>query len=415
MQPSSYSHQPSRSPWSSSRLIAVSCAPGGLSRATIAYCSIPSPVAPSSENMSRTCCRDPPSGPSRKTMILIVQCPDDCSRAAARSWLPASRRTRIRSPAATPRTKNGVLSSRTTSGPTVIAHKPSLAAGGHPSSSRARSKTTFTNRSAVPPSGLVSSTAPACPAIGPPARSASHKAFSSRDQDFAADASNHYSLHNVITRSQRDAGVSPKTPTYRRLFAHSRWADSEVLGAQIVRFGTAIAGLASTRESQPRVPHVAAWRQRVRLAGAPAGRRRVSSACSARGDHRPYQGAVTDFGGVLLGKDAELEHGVGGALHALAIHRAGGEIGQRHDSGHLGRQVVGLPHGRPGGAGVVLGERLSLLDRPHERGRCPGVLLRPRLGGDVPADREVQGGALVQVGQFHLAVVLFGLAGVGLG
>ena len=109
------------------------------------------------------------------------------------------------------------------------------------------------------------------------------------------------------------------------------------------------------------------------------------------------EGALPDFGGVLPGKEAELEHGVGGALHALLINRADGEVGQRHDRGHLARQLIGFPHGRPGGAGIVLGERLPLLDRPHERGRCLRMLPRPRLGGDIPADREVQGVALVQV------------------
>src|SRR5690348_9092958 len=47
-----------------------------------------------------------------------------------------------------------------------------------------------------------------------------------------------------------------------------------------------------------------------------------------RGDHRPDQSTVSDFGGVLLGEDAELEHGVGGALHAFVIDRADREAGQ---------------------------------------------------------------------------------------
>jgi hypothetical protein len=82
---------------------------------------------------------------------------------------------------------------------------------------------------------------------------------------------------------------------------------------------------------------------------------------SAGGGHRPYQGALPDFGGVLPGKKAELEHGVGGALHTLLINRADGEVGQRHDRGHLARQLIGFPQGRPGGAGIALGERLPFL------------------------------------------------------
>jgi hypothetical protein len=35
------------------------------------------------------------------------------------------------------------------------------------------------------------------------------------------------------------------------------------------------------------------------------------------------------------------------------------------------------------------------------------VLLGPRLGGDVPVDREVQRGALVEIGEFLIAVGLF--------
>jgi hypothetical protein len=76
---------------------------------------------------------------------------------------------------ATPRTKNGVLSSRATSDVTGTAHKPSLPAGGHPSSSCGNSKLTFMNWPAVPLPGLISSTASACLTQPAPARAAFEK------------------------------------------------------------------------------------------------------------------------------------------------------------------------------------------------------------------------------------------------
>src|SRR5208283_4253781 len=93
-------------------------------------------------------------------------------------------------------------------------------------------------------------------------------------------------------------------------------------------------------------------------------------------------------------------------LDAGLDHRADRITGQRYGCGHLGWQIVVVRHGGLNRGSVAVGDRLSLLDRPRERGRRLRVLLRPGLGGEIAVDGQVQNGALVQVSEHLLAVLL---------
>ena len=91
-----------------------------------------------------------------------------------------------------------------------------------------------------------------------------------------------------------------------------------------------------------------------------------------------------------------------------------GIAGQRHEPRSPGAAVCRSRHG-----GLDRGRRCwrsPVPPRSPARTRPPSSgVSRPRLGGDIPVDGEVQGGALVEVGQHLLAVVLFRDGDVGLG
>ena len=125
---------------------------------------------------------------------------------------------------------------------------------------------------------------------------------------------------------------------------------------------------------------------------------------------------MPNLGSVLLADNTELEHGGGDALDIRLDYGADRvRSRQRHSGGHLGREFVVLRHDGLDRGDVVVGDRLSLLDRPGKRGRRPGVLLCPCPGGDVAVDGQVNDGALIQVSQHLLAVLLARGRDVGLG
>src|SRR5580658_3558216 len=86
-------------------------------------------------------------------------------------------------------------------------------------------------------------------------------------------------------------------------------------------------------------------------------------------DHRCDEGSPLDFDGVSAVEDAELEHGLRDALDPRLVHWADRVTGQRNGRGYLGRQVVVLRHGGLDNVRVGVGQRLPLLDGPHESGR----------------------------------------------
>ena len=147
----------------------------------------------------------------------------------------------------------------------------------------------------------------------------------------------------------------------------------------------------------------------------PSSRTSCDGVSRAGTDHGVDQGLLLDFGVVLPAEHAELEHGPGDALDVWACPPSRPDIRAALWPRSPGSAGCRIAPWRPGRADVAVGDRLSLLDRPHERGRRLGVLLGPGLGGDVPVDGKVLGGALVHVGHHLVAVFLSRDGDVGLG
>jgi hypothetical protein len=107
----------------------------------------------------------------------------------------------------------------------------------------------------------------------------------------------------------------------------------------------------------------------------------------ARTDHRLDQGPLPHLGRVWSAENTELEHGAGNTLDSLLDDRPDRvRSRKRHGGGHPGREFVILRHDGLDRRNVVVGDHLSLLDRPDERGRQLRVLLRPGSGGDLAVD-----------------------------
>jgi MFS family permease len=118
-------------------------------------------------------------------------------------------------------------------------------------------------------------------------------------------------------------------------------------------------------------------------------------------------------------QQAELVHDVGHALDPDLVDRGRVDV-DGHDGGDHRRDLAvlgalqrlhGLLDRGPGG----VGDLLPLGEGGDERLERVRVLLRPGLGDHVPLDRELLGGALVEVGQRDHAVLLLGGGGERLG